>query len=100
MEGRRQNHLHEVVDILCNDPVAAEDSRAAGRGTLAVIDSNDHRILIFPPHSDKSAQEVSYNSANSLTFDRRGHLCIEFLEIKEPLYPANNSCCPGSLWFG
>lgn len=47
-----------------------------GRGTLAVIDRNDHRILIFPAQSDKIAREFSYNGANSLTFDRRGHLYI------------------------
>jgi hypothetical protein len=52
------------------------------RGTVAVVDrtSTATRILIFPPHSDKFAREIplggSNLGANSLAFDRRGHLYI------------------------
>ncbi len=53
-----------------------------GRGTVAVVDrtSTATRILIFPPHSDKFTEEIPIGGsqlvANSLTFDRRGHLYI------------------------
>lgn len=52
------------------------------RGTVAVVDhtSEATRILIFPPHSDKFAQEIPLGGprlvANSLAFDRRGHLYV------------------------
>lgn len=55
---------------------------ALGRGTVAVIerDSTVTRVLIFPPHSDKFIREIpihgSHLIANSLAFDRRGHLYV------------------------
>jgi DNA-binding beta-propeller fold protein YncE len=53
-----------------------------GRGTVAVIARGPSvtRVLIFPPHSDKFAREIpihgSHLVANSLAFDRRGHLYV------------------------
>jgi DNA-binding beta-propeller fold protein YncE len=55
---------------------------ALGRGTVAVTERTPTatRVLIFPPHSDKFTQEFSIGGsrlvANSLAFDRRGHLYV------------------------
>ena len=50
-----------------------------GSGTLAVLLSPS-KVLIFPPNGDKSTREFDVpGSANSLAFDRRGHLFIGFL---------------------
>lgn len=63
-------------------PSSPAPPTALGRGTLAVVDqtSTATRILVFPPHSDKFTQEISLGGpnlgANSLAFDRRGHLYI------------------------
>ncbi len=52
------------------------------RGTVAVIErsSTVTRVLVFPPHSDKFTREIpihgSHLIANSLAFDRRGHLYV------------------------
>src|SRR5581483_8504265 len=46
-------------------------------GTLAVLTilNADNRISIFPPNSDKSTRDITPGAAaNSLAFDKRGHL--------------------------
>lgn len=50
---------------------------ALGSGTLAVLTTlnADNRISVFAPNSDKSMREISLGApANSLAFDKRGHL--------------------------
>jgi hypothetical protein len=91
--SRRWPLLWIVLSLLCAgcggsavtvplQPSSPTPPTVLARGTVAVVDhtSTHTRILIFPPHSDKFAREISLGSgrlvANSLAFDRRGHLYV------------------------
>lgn len=71
-----------AVNVLSPPSSSPAPPTVLGRGTLAVID-RPGRILIFPPNSDERAREFSYDGANSLAFDRRGHLYIGIVHPNE-----------------